>query len=220
MGTAQRKEKEKEIRRNDIIDAAEKVFFSKGFDATTMDDVAREAEFSKRTIYVYFNSKDQIYFEIMVRGYKILIEMMETEIQYTNGKNALDKIKQMGKVLYKFSQEYMYYFMTIIEYENGELDFANGISDKSRQECYALGEKIFTYLTSALKSGVEEGSIRYELDIVNTAIILWSCIVGIFTTLHRKRNYIMNYHNRESNELLLNAFDMLIRSIENGGIAK
>jgi len=218
LGTLERKEKEKEIRRNDIIDAAEKVFFSKGFDVATMDDVAKEAEFSKRTIYVYFNSKHQIYFEIMIRGYKILIDMMENGIQYND--NPLDKIKGMGKTLYEFSQKYNYYFRSIIDYENGELDFANGISDKSREECYELGEKIFNNLEVALSSGIEQGAIRRDLDVVSTAIILWSSVIGIFNTLYRKRNYIMNYHKRDSDKLILNGFDLLIKSIENGGSSR
>ena len=44
MGVIERREREREQRRNDIIDAAEKVFFSKGRDKTSMDDIAREAE--------------------------------------------------------------------------------------------------------------------------------------------------------------------------------
>lgn len=215
MGVNERKEREKEIRRNDIIDASEKVFFSKGYDIATMEDIAREAEFSKRTIYVYFNSKEQLYFEIMVRGYKILIEMMETSIEEVNGANALDKIKQMARTLYRFSNEYPDYFNAIIEYENGERDFVKGISDKSREECYILGEKMFAYLTSALKNGIEEGVIRSELDIVNTAIVLWSCTVGLFNTLTKKINYIYHYHKRNSEELLLEGIDILIRSIKN-----
>lgn len=215
MGINERKEKEKEIRRNDIIDASEKVFFSKGYDVATMEDIAREAEFSKRTVYVYFNSKEQLYFEIMVRGYKILIWMMEASIKEAEGGNGLDKIKQIGRTLYKFSNEYPDYFNAIMGYENSERDFANGIPDESREECYALGEKMFGYLTSALKNGIEEGVIRSELDIVNTAIVLWSCTIGLFNTLTKKRNYINHYNNRNSEELLLEGFDMLIRSIQN-----
>jgi AcrR family transcriptional regulator len=215
MGINERKEKEKEIRRNDIIDASEKVFFLKGYDAATMEDIAREAEFSKRTVYIYFNSKEQLYFEIMVRGYNILIEMMEASIRDLKGGDSLDKIKQIGKTLYKFKNEYPEYFDAIIGYENGERDFVNGIPDKSREECYALGEKMFCYLTSALKNGIEEGVIRGELDIVNTAIVLWASTVGLFNTLNKKRSYINHYHKRNSEELLLEGFDMLIRSIEN-----
>jgi len=216
MGISERKEKEKEIRRNDIIDASEKVFFSRGYDAATMDDIAKEAEFSKRTVYCYFNSKEQLYFEIMVRGYKILIEMMETSVKNFED-DSLGKLKQIGRTLYKFNAEYAEYFDAIIGYENGERDFENGITDKSREECYALGEKMFSYLTSAIKDGIDEGSIRAELDIVNTSIVLWSCTVGLFNTLNKKRNYINHYYKRNTEDLLLEGFDMLITSIEKGG---
>ena len=56
MGIAERKEREKLQRRNDIIDAAERLFFQHGFETPTMDDVAREAELSKGTLYLYFKS--------------------------------------------------------------------------------------------------------------------------------------------------------------------
>ncbi len=210
MGVSERKEKEKQIRRNDIIDAAEKVIFSKGYDMATMDDIAREAEFSKRTVYIYFNSKEQIYFEIMVRGYNILIENIESSLNDAKGKNALNRIKQVGRTLYEFNNEYPDYFNAIMSYENGEKDFVNGVPDESKEECYALGEQIFGYLTSALEDGIEEGVIRREIDIINTAIVLWSCTIGLFNTLIKKRNYINHYHNRNSEKLLLEGLDMLM----------
>lgn len=215
MGVSERKDKEKQIRRNDIIDAAEKKFFSKGYDAATMDDVAKEAEFSKRTLYIYFNSKEQLYFEIMVRGYKILIEMTEASLNDLKGENSLDRIKQIGRILYKFNTEYPDYFEAIMCYENAERDFVNGIPDNSREECYALAEKMFGYLTTALENGIEEGVIRGELDIKNAALVLWSCTIGLFNTLIKKRNYIEHYHKKNSDKLLLEGLDMLMISIEN-----
>ena len=61
MGTSERKEREKLQRRQEIIDSAEKVFFSKGFGNTTMDDIASEAELSKGTLYLYFKSKEELF---------------------------------------------------------------------------------------------------------------------------------------------------------------
>jgi AcrR family transcriptional regulator len=60
MGTAERRLREKKQRVEDILDAAEQVFFSKGFDSSTMDDVADEAEFSKGALYNYFKSKNEL----------------------------------------------------------------------------------------------------------------------------------------------------------------
>lgn len=215
LGVNERKEKEKQIRRNDIIDAAEKVIFSKGYDLATMDDIAKEAEFSKRTVYIYFNSKEQLYFEIMVRGYKILIKMIEASLNDVKGKNSLERIKQIGKTLYNFNNEHPDYFKAIMSYENGEKDFVNGVPDESREECYALGEKIFGYLTAELTDGIREGLIRSELDVTNTAILLWSCVIGLFNTLTKKRNYIEHYHKRNTEELLLEGLILLAESIKN-----
>jgi AcrR family transcriptional regulator len=184
-----------------------------------MDDVAKEAEFSKRTVYVYFNSKEQLYFEVMTRGYKLLIGMLQNELENGQKRNAIREIKQMSLTMYRFSRDYPEYFKAIMEYENGKMDFQKGIPDKSREECYALGEKIFGYLTEALKKGIVENSIHSDLDVTKTALVLWSCMIGVYSTANRKKNYIENYHNTTPEELISSAFQLIIRSIQtsNGG---
>lgn len=62
--TATRGESES-TKRRDIIDGARRVFFDKGFDGASMDEVAKAAGVSKATIYVYFSSKDEL-FEALV----------------------------------------------------------------------------------------------------------------------------------------------------------
>ncbi len=214
MGAKQRREKEKEIRKNDIIEEAEKVFFTKGYDNATMDDVAKEVEFSKRTLYVYFNSKEQIYFEIMVRGYKLLIGMLKEDSQKRIACNAVEEIRRLSLTFYQFSKDYPQYFQAIMEYENGELDFQKGIPDRSREECYGLGEEILRYLTGALDKGIAEGSIRNDLNVIQTALVFWACMVGVFNTARKKEKYIRNYHGMMPEELISSAFQLVIRSIQ------
>ena len=67
MGIAERREREKDQRRNTILDAAEKVFFSQGINLATMDGVAEEAELSKGTLYLYFKSKEELFLGIACR---------------------------------------------------------------------------------------------------------------------------------------------------------
>ncbi|HPY02391.1 MAG TPA: helix-turn-helix domain-containing protein, partial [Spirochaetota bacterium] len=45
-----RREKEKELRRELILDAAEKVFINRGYDLATMDEIAASAEFTKKSV--------------------------------------------------------------------------------------------------------------------------------------------------------------------------
>lgn len=208
-----RKEKEREIRRIDIIDAAEKVFFAKGYNNATMDDVAKEAEFSKRTVYVYFRSKEQLYFEIMLRGYKILNGIFEKTILESHTKTGIEKIKLLGKTLVDFSNIYPEYFTALMDYENGDMDFDNN-DDSTIKECYIEGEKLFNFLKNALNEGIKEGIILEGIDVINTALVLWSSMVGVLTTSRKKEKYLKHYHNRTSAELVDEAFKLLLRSIE------
>lgn len=213
MGVSERKQREKEIRRNDIIEAAERVFFSKGYSTSTMDDVAKEAEFSKRTVYVYFKSKEQLYFEIMIRGWKLLNTMLEEELSKLLDGNSLQRLRQIGTTLFTFSQLQPNYFEAIVEYETSERDFEKGITNQSREECYAEGEKILRFLMTILQQGAEEGSIRKDLDLLNTALILWSSTIGVFNVAKKKANYIKYYHHRNSEELIPEALELLLTSI-------
>jgi TetR/AcrR family transcriptional regulator, repressor of fatR-cypB operon len=60
-----RKERERVFRRNEIQSAASKLFAVKGFNSTTLEEIAESAEFGKGTIYNYFQNKEEIYFSII-----------------------------------------------------------------------------------------------------------------------------------------------------------
>ncbi len=215
LGIDQRREKEKQIRRNDILEAAEHVFFAKGYNQATMDDVAKAAEFSKRTVYVYFNSKEQIYFEIMIRGYRLMIGLLKQKIQNAGAVTAIESLRQMGDVFYSFSRQHPEYFKAIIEYETAEIDFESGVTDEARDECYALGEEMTEYLVGLLRQGMDEGGIRKDLDVVKTALVLWSCVIGVLNTAHKKEKYIRHMHSTTPDELVSAAFTLMLESIRN-----
>lgn len=61
-----RKEREREFKKSEILNAAIHIFANKGFKATTLDKIAEKAEFGKGTIYNYFSSKEDIYKEIII----------------------------------------------------------------------------------------------------------------------------------------------------------
>lgn len=214
MGSIDRKNKIKEIRKNDIIDAAQEVIFSKGYNQASMDEISKQAEFSKRTVYSYFSSKEEIYFEIMVRGYNLLNEQIQNMFNENPQKTALEKIKQMGLVIYKFSTQYPNYFEAIMSYENKEEDFDIQLSNSSRDDCYNLGEILFSYLKTTLEEGVKEGLFRDDIDVVNTSIYIWSSTIGLFDVLIKKKKYLENYHSRDTDTLLKNGLDMIIYSIK------
>ena len=214
MGFDERKKRVIEIRRNDIIEAAERVIFANGYDNSSMDDIARAAEFSKRTLYVYFSSKEQIYFAIMVKGYRLLLDKLDSAFATWSSGNALERIRRIGMILHSFSVEHADYFKAIMEYENGEMDFVYSMSDNDKKECYALGERLYEYLIDAIRDGIEEGTIKKDLDVDKTALVLWSSIVGVFSTANKKAKYLIEYHATSPEELVEGAFSFLIRALQ------
>ena len=61
MGIRERKDREKDLRRQQIQEAAKELFLLKGFNSSTMEDIAKKAELSPATIYLYFKNKDELY---------------------------------------------------------------------------------------------------------------------------------------------------------------
>ena len=214
MGIQERRQKEKEMRKNDIVDAGERVFFSKGYEKATMDEVAKEAEFSKKTVYSYLSSKEELYFEIMIRGYKLLIRMFQDDLQKQKRRNAIEELNQMFLTFYQFSNENSNYFRAIMEYETGNKSIESAISDQTRDECYTLGEKILDYLTSILEKGMTEGTICSRIDARKTALVLWAFTVGIFNTVKKKEQYLIDFHNTMPDSFMQAGFELMMRSIQ------
>ncbi|MBP7867923.1 MAG: TetR/AcrR family transcriptional regulator [Acidobacteria bacterium] len=72
MGTKERRQREAENRRKDILDAARKLFWENGFSGTSIPGIAREAELAPGTLYLYFPGKEALYVELLLEGYAIL----------------------------------------------------------------------------------------------------------------------------------------------------
>jgi len=106
MSRKERTEREWKNRRNDIIIAAEKLFFSKGYEHTTIDDIVKRAEFSKSTVYNYIRSKEELFLLVHLRGLKkrkAIIRAMDAE------ERGYDKLYLFGRQYYEFYKKYPEY---------------------------------------------------------------------------------------------------------------
>ena len=68
---AERRQEEKERRRTEILDAAEQVTGSLGWDELTMDQVARRARLSRALLYVYFKDKTDLMYALCERSMQV-----------------------------------------------------------------------------------------------------------------------------------------------------
>jgi AcrR family transcriptional regulator len=171
MGTAERRQREKDRRRNEIVLAAEKVFFAKGFDNTTIDDIASAAELSKGTIYLYFESKEMLHDAIVMRGMEILSEMFRRAVE--GEKTGLEKVRAIGDAYMKFFREHADYFDAILRYES------------HAKEEIAVDDPL-TLVIDALRTGIEDGTVRHDVHPVKMAVLLWGHTTGVLQNNHLK----------------------------------
>lgn len=175
MGIADRRQREKEQRRVDILDAAERLFFSRSYEEVSMDEIAREVELNKATIYLYFKNKEALFATIVLRGIQILkesyIRCMEAPVP------GIAKVALMGQAYYLFSQEHPDYLRMIQFY---------GTERFSRENpCTAeIGEGYGTcrlILRDAVQEGIDDGTVRSDLDPFLTSMYLMTSFMGILS---------------------------------------
>lgn len=208
MGIHERKEREKEQRREDILDAATRVFFEKGLATATMDDIAETAELSKGTLYLYYKSKEDLYLTVMMRGMQLLYD-------------AFSEVANAGhspaKMLSRLSEAYLNYFNTHRDYFRmmhylQAPQFHKQISEEVKQGCSVLNQRIWDLVNGMLKRCVDEGLLREDLDPVKIGLILWSSATALMLRIDNEEGiwreaFRLNLHDvlNLSNALLLEA---------------
>lgn len=186
MGVAERKLREKEKRRNDILDAAEELFFSRGAQQTTMDDVAGQTELSKGTLYLYFRSKDELYLGINVRAKRLMREQMEAAAALPG--SGRDKVLALGKAFLRFSLEFADYAKVIQDCMPSEAEQIE--SNPYAREAHEHGQRSLNLLFEAMRQGQSDGSISQDLDPIRTSLLLWAQFTGLLQILATKGSHL------------------------------
>lgn len=213
MGITERKEREKQQRRSDIIDAAEHLFFKKGYLNATMDQVAKAAELSKGTLYLYFKSKEDIYLAINIRG-MVILERLFLEAASTN-KSGLEKIDAIGHAYYGFSQNYPNYFEAMIYYESKNLE--DSMDNACIQSCEAQGTRTLKVVAETVRTGIQDGSIRNDIDPLQAAIILWGQTTGMIQVLALKEKIFLKVNQFDAQTLIEISFGLISRGLASAG---
>ena len=105
-----RQAKERELRKEQILESALNVFKTTGLDGTTMDEIAKQADFGKATLYYYFSSKEEIFIELLDRGWKTIWESIEPVIHenenpkdtFINALNIIGGLVRNDQPLFEF----------------------------------------------------------------------------------------------------------------------
>lgn len=152
-----------------LVDVARKLFAEKGFENTTMNDIALASQKGRRTLYTYFKSKEDIYFAVV-----------ETELDQI--KNRLDDVMQKDLRPDDKLVDFIYTHLDTIKdivNRNGNLkaDFFSNISvvEKVRRKL-DLRERVM--LKIILEKGIEEELFSVE-DPYFAALMINNAVKGM-----------------------------------------
>jgi len=161
MSRKERTEREWKNRRNDIIVAAEKLFFLKGYEHTTVDDIVKEAEFSKSTIYNYIRSKEELFLLVHLRGLekrKAIINAMDLE------ESGYDKLYLFGREYYAFYKKYPEYLRLQLYWSVHGIAIEK-ISPQVVEEFRRENEKSLRVLEAAFRQELASASDKHDIDL-------------------------------------------------------
>ena len=157
--TISRKERDKQIREDDFLNAAESLFAERGYYETAMEDVAAKAEYATGTVYRYFESKEALYHRLLLRKGKAFFDAMESALN--EAPTALEKLETLIRRKTNF-------FYTNKEFVRIYLYEASRPSSGSRyQPPKELAQRHGEYLESIrniFRLGMGEGVFR-DLDV-------------------------------------------------------
>ena len=91
MGITERREREKTERRRAILNCARELILLQGVDQVSMEDIARKAELSKATLYLYFSGKEVIFNEICEEAARFFLNHFKPLLE--NGVSAMESIR-------------------------------------------------------------------------------------------------------------------------------
>lgn len=209
-----RRLEEKERRRAEIVDAAEKTFGEIGFAGATMDEVARCARLSRALVYVYFRDKDELRFAICERAMLKLAERFREAV--AGHRLGLEQIAAVGGAYLDFSKEFPVYFDACSHFEAHSPQLAALGTNESA--CLEAAAKVHAIATQTVENGVRDGSIRSDIgDPSLVSHTLWGFLHGVIQVSTAKAN-VLAYQGISGQDLLDQAMLLARRSLAAPGL--
>lgn len=202
MSITERKQREKQEMRIRILDAARKIFLEKGYESTSMRNIASEINYSAGTIYFHFKDKSEIFHELHKEGFRLLLIQLKV---LDNVSDPFERLKAVGRVFIKFAQDNKDYYNLMFLVEE---------SPKTPEEGgFQIAKEAINHLLELVKECQKEGRFK-EMDTEYFSFMLLSSIHGICALFCKDRT--VNFENRTNEELMKNGYDCFVSLLEKG----
>jgi AcrR family transcriptional regulator len=207
--TRARREREKEERRQSILQAARAVFFENGFHRATVDDVAERAEVSKGTVYLYYESKETILAFLLLEGLDELVETLAAAYAATEPLVATERVRRLSQSYLTFFKKKPEYFRLLMATDRGR--FQDSVTPEIYGQVLTASLDGLDWAAKAIQQGVDEGVFRC-CDARQAASILWATMNGVLELMEHPLRREMIGVEREA--LFRMALETVIRGLQ------
>lgn len=204
-----RKKEPRSVHRENIASAASALFMERGIAATSMDDIAKAAGYSKATLYVYFENKEEIVgiltLNSMKKLYGYIVSALEQE------ENTKARYDLICKGLVRYQEEFPFYFKMVLDKINVDFESCDFLPEE--KETYQVGEEINEKIKDFLLSGIEKGDLRSDLEMMPAIFNFWGMLSGIIQLAANKEAYIEKAMGLSKEQFLDYGFSLVYHSI-------
>jgi AcrR family transcriptional regulator len=177
VGLLERREKERDGRRRLILKSARTLFFAKGFKNVTVDEIARYSELGKGSIYLYFNSKEEIYVQILLND----IDKFHQQLF-----SLFNKKKSAVELLFEFSYFYADFFLNDPELFRILMAFMlhtdhMNLSEEKYRNIILTMRKTIDVMSNIFQFGIDSKEFPSDINIKHNQFALWGMLNGIIS---------------------------------------
>lgn len=180
MGVRERKEREREQRRFDILESARAAFAKHGLEQTSMDRIAQEAELAKGTLYLYFKNRDELLMALLVHDFSQLIDEIEATIALRA--SPQEQLIAIPGCFYEFScnNEVFYKMITHL---NMQALVAKQDDSEHLEHFREVNLRMMSLITGVVHRGVELGVFHLTQPVEMAVMEMMLAIKGTMVIL-------------------------------------
>ncbi len=163
---SQRKQREYEARREEILLAAERMFSQHGFFKTSMAEIAESSQFAMGTVYRFFKSKEEIYISLVEVKVEELLNLLKEATK--NGTTTSEKLREVIRVKLAFADQNRDFFRIYVsEWSGFEWTVKSAFGDRVWKKYLAQIELV----ANLIKAGIKAGEFR-KVNAKDTSLAL------------------------------------------------
>jgi TetR/AcrR family transcriptional regulator len=208
MGLQERRLREKEQRREQILEAGRELILKHGIYDVSVQQIAKLAELSVGTIYLYFDSKEEIFATLQEGILEDLYDDAEKALAGVT--DPRDKIRAIAEAYKRFSEENKKYF-DVINYFISPLDVFFPKLLKTQVDQH--GNRILSILVQVISEGIDAGLFEKVIP-KRCAIILWATLHGLIQ-FRKMRDTVLK--EEDFDELYRYSVDSFIEGLKKKG---